>query len=97
MNKQTWSTSYAFFMAGSCGLVLSIVYVAVDNVEAGERARAAQRALRPLQYLGQNAILVFFWHGTAAGLLNAVYLSPPQVTPLYVSPSRTPLYVNPSM
>ena len=30
---------------------------------------------RPLQYMGMNAILVFFWHGPASALIHAIYLT----------------------
>ena len=30
MNKQLWSVSYVFFMAGSCGAALALVYYLVD-------------------------------------------------------------------
>ena len=41
----------------------------------------AQSVLRlwlfPLEAMGMNAILFFFWHGTAEALINAVYFDPP--------------------
>merc|ERR1711865_1200326 len=35
--------------------------------------------LSPMQYMGMNAIMVFFWHGTAEVLLNVVYVAAPKV------------------
>jgi hypothetical protein len=29
-----------------------------------------------LQFVGMNAILVFFFHGTAEGIIEAVYIAP---------------------
>ena len=79
MNKQLWTFSYALFMAGTCGLCLCAWYFLVDRelsqhdtVGARSRRRASW-LLAPLRYMGMNAILVFFWHGTATTLLNAVY------------------------
>ena len=31
MNKQLWSASYTFFMAGTCGASLMLVYILVDT------------------------------------------------------------------
>ena len=78
MNKQLWTFSYALFMAGTCGLCLCVWYALVDTeVNAGDdqgRLRSlASRALAPLRYMGMNAILVFFWHGSATDLLDSVY------------------------
>ena len=86
MNKQLWTFSYALFMAGTCGLCLCAWYFLVDRElardddSAGARRRrraAASWLLAPLRYMGMNAILVFFWHGTATTLLNAVYWQGP--------------------
>ena len=74
MNKQLWSLSYVLFQAGSCGAALAIVYYLVD-VE--NRARTFFSSFfRPFQYMGMNAILVFFYHGTAEAIVNTVYVSP---------------------
>eukprot|EP01046_Picozoa_sp_COSAG06_P033125 COSAG06_NODE_3361_length_5453_cov_8.336758_4_plen_78_part_00 len=40
MNKQTWSPSYLFFMAGSCGYLLILLYVVYGTHTAEEAARA---------------------------------------------------------
>jgi len=81
MNKQLWSTSYLLFTAGTCGAALILTYLAVDNVRNGAapplRVRGCRLLLAPLEMMGMNAILVFFWHGTAEALLNAVYVAPP--------------------
>eukprot|EP00937_MAST-01D_sp_MAST-1D-sp2_P005992 g5992.t1 len=78
MNKQLWTFSYALFMAGTCGLCLCAWYALVDTDGStgggqGRRRRIASRALAPMRYMGMNAILVFFWHGSATDLLDAVY------------------------
>jgi len=82
MNKQLWSTSYLLFMAGSCGLALTFVYVAIDvSVPGGRsplRERLFKKMLSPLQMMGMNAILVFFWHGTAETLLDVVFVAEPK-------------------
>lgn len=44
MNKQLWTTSYVFFMAGTCGGALTIVYALVD-APARRDAIARNRAL----------------------------------------------------
>ena len=81
MNKQLWSPSYALFMAGSCGLSLAAAYVAVDvEYTSPTIARVAMRFRRllfPLEAAGMNAILIFFWHGTAECIINALYVDPP--------------------
>ena len=41
--------------------------------------------LSPLQYMGTNAILIFFWHGTAENVLDVVYWQTPQVGGGYVN------------
>eukprot|EP00945_MAST-04E_sp_MAST-4E-sp1_P002152 g2152.t1 len=74
MNKQEWSVSYVFFMAGSCGAALAVVYYLVD-VKNGLQQYCAS-FFRPFQYMGMNAILVFFYHGTAEYILNSVYVTP---------------------
>lgn len=84
MNKQLWSTSYLLFMAGSCGLALTLFYVAIDvsTTLAGQpplRQKMLKQLLSPLQFMGMNAILVFFWHGTAETLLNVVFVAGPKV------------------
>jgi predicted acyltransferase len=37
MNKQTWSPSYLFFMAGSCGYLLILLYVVYGAQYRGSR------------------------------------------------------------
>ena len=139
MNKQLWSTSYLFFMAGTCGASLAACYAAVDaapsgaghvgvapadpegfaatrgieppmasgtrggsaigvNEGGGPRGSSAGRdddwrrtivraqagmqwLLFPLQAMGMNAILFFFWHGTAEAVINAVYYDAPVAGP----------------
>ena len=59
-----------------------------DDDDAARERRAARRGSRgwarwllfPLQCMGMNAILVFFWHGTAESLLDAVYAADPTIT-----------------
>ena len=86
MNKQAWTPSYLLFMAGTCGGALLAAYALLDAdlaplaSGAGGRLRAcARRLCAPLEYMGMNSILVFFWHGTASALLNAFYWAPPAV------------------
>jgi len=83
MNKQLWSTSYLLFMAGTCGAALLVAYAVLDAdlrpIHHSAFRRAARRACAPLEYMGMNSILVFFWHGSASALLNAVYYAPPAV------------------
>ena len=46
---------------------------------AGGRAwawRAGARLLEPLRWMGLNAILVFFFHGTAEALIDGVFWTP---------------------
>ena len=89
MNKQLWSPSYLFFTAGTCGAALTIAYAAVDATPPASEQRATGRAvarfqarlrwlLFPLEATGMNAILFFFWHGTAEALLDAAYVQPPR-------------------
>ena len=52
--------------------------MAVDAAPAGSILfRTSRFIFRPLQDMGMNAILVFFWHGTASAVLDAVYVAPP--------------------
>lgn len=73
INKQLWSFSYLNFMSGACGAALLIVYLMVD-VEHKYRS-FFRKMFRPLEYMGMNAILVFFWHGTAEAILHSVYVT----------------------
>ena len=73
MNKQLWTVSYVFFMAGTCGLSLVVVYCCVDVQHALQKYFSL--FFSPLQYMGMNAILVFFWHGPAEALLGSVYIT----------------------
>jgi len=79
MNKQLWSISYTCFMAGTCGITLSLSYIAVDqSTELSRRwVRYARKLLFPFQAMGMNAIFFFFWHGTAEAIVNAFYIDPP--------------------
>ena len=85
MNKQLWSTSYLFFMAGSCGACLTLVYGLIDApAKEGERStpqwsKTMKKILAPMQYMGMNAILIFFWHGTAESMLDIVGSQTPQI------------------
>jgi heparan-alpha-glucosaminide N-acetyltransferase len=58
-----------------------------DDSDAGSTERVCVRVLRsaqswlrwllfPLQAMGMNAILFFFWHGPATTIINAVFLDP---------------------
>jgi heparan-alpha-glucosaminide N-acetyltransferase len=84
MNKQLWSTSYTLFMAGTCGGALAAAYLAVDAFAGGASPRLAKAtawarwALTPLETFGMNAILFFFFHGTAENIVDAFYVSPPK-------------------
>ena len=73
MNKQLWSLSYLLFMSGTCGAALLVSYMMVD-IDHGYR-KCFKFILRPLEYMGMNAILVFFWHGTAEAILHSVYIT----------------------
>ena len=102
MNKQLWSTSYLFFMAGTCGMCLTIVYGLIDAPAAAPSSshrsgggsggpplssstsvprwsKAMKLLLSPLQYMGMNAILIFFWHGTAESVLDGAYWQTPKM------------------
>ena len=52
-----------------------------DDIRSSRLVARAQAILRqvlfPLQAMGMNAILFFFWHGTAEVLINAFYYDPP--------------------
>jgi len=95
MNKQLWSTSYLLFMAGTCGLALTFVYAAIDFSVSNQpplRARFFKTVLSPLQYMGMNAILVFFWHGTAETLLNTFFVAAPKTGGGRTDPSKGALF-----
>ena len=52
MNKQTWSPSYVFMMAGTCGIMLLFFYFIYDYPYLGNvRGTPAQRVRTGLQYL----------------------------------------------
>ena len=70
-NKQLWSLSYSLWMTGTCGAALAAAYLLVD-VDGGHR-RICGAVLSAFQYLGMNAILVFFLHGPAEAVIHAVY------------------------
>ena len=72
MNKQLWTPSYLFFMAGSCGACLSFFYVICDVLQKP----FLRKCVSPLVSLGMNAILLFCWHGPAEELLESVYVQP---------------------
>eukprot|EP00949_MAST-11_sp_MAST-11-sp1_P001627 g1627.t1 len=76
MNKQMWTPSYLFFMAGSCGMCLSFFYVLCDVITTERPKRIIRAIVSPLVAVGMNAILVFCWHGPAESLLEAVYIRP---------------------
>ncbi len=73
MNKQLWTVSYVSFMAGTCGLSLVVVYCCVDIEHKVQKY--FRLLFSPLQYMGMNAILVFFWHGPAEAVLDSVYIT----------------------
>ena len=75
MNKQLWTVSYALFMAGTCGAFLLMWYAMVDWRQGRARDICA-KVLSPLQKMGQNSILIFFWHGLASQLLGVIYWQP---------------------
>ena len=87
MNKQLWSTSYLFFMAGTCGACLTLVYACIDaplSLNAGSSyvpkwSKRMKTLFSPMQYMGMNAILVFFWHGTAENVLDGIYVHTPKI------------------
>lgn len=93
MNKQLWTPSYLFFMAGTCGVALTMIWALVDSAPADKaRIRWARRLFSPLQYMGMNAILVFFWHGLAQTLLNIMYVAPPQVGGGFADPAKGAIF-----
>lgn len=61
-------------MAGTCGAAIAATYAVVDRKGGWPLARLL---FSPLQYMGMNAILVFFFHGTATMLLDIVFVSTP--------------------
>lgn len=79
INKQRWSPSYVFFMAGTCGAALTVVYLLIDVLLPSPRMAKIGGAklalpLFPFVAMGMNAILFFFFHGTAETLINSVYV-----------------------
>tara|TARA_B110000285_G_C14809275_1_gene461190 strand:- start:57 stop:653 length:597 start_codon:yes stop_codon:yes gene_type:complete len=73
MNKQLWSLSYLLFMSGTCGAALLVAYLMVDIEHS--YTKHFKFILRPFEYMGMNAILVFFWHGLAEAILHSVYIT----------------------
>ena len=82
MNKQLWSTSYLLWMAGSCGAALALVYALVDTASPKAppplRTRAARLLLAPLQFMGMNAILLFFWNCSVHRVIDQLYIATPK-------------------
>ena len=74
-NKQLWSPSYCLLNAGMTGGTLLAVYAACDVY----RSKLVGAALRPLQYLGMNALFVFVMGASDVfeSLLGAVYWETP--------------------
>ena len=60
-------------MAGTCGLSLGLVYAGVDREHRLQKV--FRKVFSPLQFMGMNAILVFFWHGPAEAVLDSVYIT----------------------
>lgn len=60
-------------MSGACGLALFIIYLMVDINHKFQKV--LKSIFRPLEYMGMNAILVYFWHGTAEAILHSVYFT----------------------
>jgi hypothetical protein len=67
-NKQQWSPSYLFFMAGACGFLLIAFYIIYDLQPAAREGSAAepprwQRWLRtgfmPCRWVGMNTIFIY--------------------------------------
>ena len=82
MNKQLWTLSYVFYMAGTCGIALAVFYICVDAIEEPDNGIPTGRhhfksfctkLFTPLRWMGMNAILIFTWHGLATAVLNMVY------------------------
>ena len=71
LNKQLWSLSYCLWMTGTCGAALTVTYMLVDV--KGRQQKLCRAVLSPFQYMGMNAILVFFFHGPAEAAIHAVY------------------------
>ena len=68
MNKQTWSPSYLFFMAGSCGYLLIALYVVYDlpsnhpldpSYVPFWMRRFLRRFFEPARWVGMNTIFVY--------------------------------------
>ena len=65
MNKQTWSPSYLFFMAGSCGYLLIALYVVydlpanpLDPSYTPFWRRFLRRFFEPARWVGMNTVRV---------------------------------------
>jgi len=60
-------------MAGTCGWAICLVYALVDMEHP--YVKKCENFFKPWQYMGMNAILVFFWHGTASTMLELFYVT----------------------
>ena len=66
MNKQTWSPSYLFFMAGCAGFSLSFMYCVFDlRIVNSAAVRGFQTASRgfftPMRWVGLNTIFIYLF------------------------------------
>ena len=76
VNKQLWTPSYALLTAAMAGGALLVVHVLCGLL----KLRAAIILLRPFQWMGMNALLVFVLaaSGVFENLVNSVYLGSPE-------------------
>ena len=72
MNKQLWTPPYALLNAAMTGSALLLVYVACDVL----KLKAVVLLLRPFQWMGMNALLVFVLAASDVfdTVLSAVYV-----------------------
>eukprot|EP00933_Yihiella_yeosuensis_P010780 TRINITY_DN11761_c0_g1_i3.p1 TRINITY_DN11761_c0_g1~~TRINITY_DN11761_c0_g1_i3.p1 ORF type:complete len:136 (-),score=16.76 TRINITY_DN11761_c0_g1_i3:137-544(-) len=72
-------------MAGTCGLSLTMVHALIGD-EQNLPALTPRKhpisvwsrwLLAPFEMMGMNAILIFFWHGTAEALICSFFIQKP--------------------
>ena len=71
--------------------ITDITPLTIKPTSALVRFQSSMRyALYPLEAMGMNAILFFFWHGTAEAVINALYYDPPEAGGGLERPRRAP-------
>ena len=84
MNRNCGHSRTHFLLAPVVSACASGIFSSIVSFHnTTPQARAADsvpHGYLPLRYMGMNAILVFFWHGTATTLLNAVYWQGPSAS-----------------